>query len=71
MNARRGERRDVSKVDREQCGPSRRGFVIGTAAVVVGVAAGAVAAPLEAEADVLRPPGSLAEGDFMARCIRC
>lgn len=67
MNARRGE----DKAAAEQRGPSRRGFVIGAAAVVVGVAAGAVAAPLAAEADVLRPPGSLAEGDFMARCIRC
>lgn len=79
MNTRRGEEAGTPvpagqrepKAAAAQRGPSRRGFVIGTAAVIVGVAAGAVAAPLEAEADVLRPPGSLAEGDFMARCIRC
>lgn len=51
--------------------PSRRTFLAGAAALVVGVVAGVVACPFAAQADVLRPPGSLAEGDFMARCIRC
>ena len=51
--------------------PSRRTFIVGAAAIAVGAVAGAVAAPAVAGADVLRPPGSLPEGDFMARCIRC
>lgn len=52
-------------------GFTRRTLVIGGAAVAAGAVLGALAAPLAAEADVLRPPGSLPEGDFMARCIRC
>ena len=51
--------------------PTRRTFVIGAAALVAGVASGAAARPFAASADVLRPPGSLAEADFAARCIRC
>lgn len=52
-------------------GFSRRTLLIGGVAVAAGVALGALSRPLVAEADVLRPPGSLSEGDFMARCIRC
>lgn len=52
-------------------GFSRRTLLIGGVAVAAGVALGALSRPLVAEADVLRPPGSLPEGDFMARCIRC
>lgn len=51
--------------------PTRRTFVIGAAALVAGVASGAAARPFAAYADVLRPPGSLDESDFAARCIRC
>lgn len=50
---------------------SRRSFIVGGAALVACAVGGSVARPLIAEADVLRPPGSLAEDDFMARCIRC
>lgn len=55
------------------CGMSRRAFVVGgvalaaSAAVGAGVGIGAKAA----QADVLRPPGSLPEDEFMARCIKC
>jgi ferredoxin-type protein NapG len=54
--------------------PSRRTFIVAMAALVTGVAtggAGAVAMPTTIEASVLRPPGSLPEADFIARCIRC
>lgn len=51
--------------------PTRRTFLTGAAAVVAGIAVGACCAPLAATADVLRPPGSLPEDEFMARCIRC
>lgn len=54
-----------------QLNPSRRTFVIGGVALVASVALGAGVRPLSAEADVLRPPGALPEGEFMARCIRC
>lgn len=50
---------------------TRRTFVIGGIALIAGVAAGAAASPCAAEANVLRPPGALAERDFMARCIKC
>lgn len=51
--------------------PSRRAFIVGAGALALGAAAGVLCAPFVAEADVLRPPGSLPERDFMARCIRC
>lgn len=51
--------------------PTRRTFVIGGAALLASVAVGAGVRPLVAEADVLRPPGSLPEATFMARCIKC
>ncbi|WP_296013539.1 4Fe-4S dicluster domain-containing protein [uncultured Adlercreutzia sp.] len=56
---------------RTEQGMSRRTLLIGGAAVAVGAACGVASIPLVAEADVLRPPGSLAEEEFMARCIRC
>lgn len=52
-------------------GIERRTLLIGGAAVAAGVLCGAAALPLAAQADVLRPPGSLPEDEFMARCIRC
>ncbi len=52
-------------------GMTRRTFVIGGAVLVAGAAMGAGVAPLVARADVLRPPGALPEGEFMARCIKC
>lgn len=51
--------------------PTRRTFVIGGATLLAGIAVGAVVRPQVASADVLRPPGSLAEDEFMARCIKC
>ena len=50
---------------------SRRTFLIGAGCLAAGVVVGAAASPQAAAADVLRPPGSLAEGQFAARCIRC
>lgn len=44
---------------------------MGAAAMAVCAVAGVAARPLSASADVLRPPGSLSEEEFMARCIRC
>ena len=55
----------------EAPGFSRRTLVIGGAAVALGAVCGVVAMPLAASVDVLRPPGALAEDEFMARCIRC
>lgn len=51
--------------------PTRRAFVFGGAAVVAGACLGVGLRPFVAEADVLRPPGSLPEGEFMERCIKC
>ena len=51
--------------------PTRRTFLFGGAAVVAGVCLGAGLKPFVAQADVLRPPGALAEDDFMALCIKC
>lgn len=51
--------------------PTRRTFVIGSAALVASVVVGAGVRPFVAEADVLRPPGALPEDEFMARCIKC
>lgn len=51
--------------------PSRRDFLLGGAALAAGAVLGVGVRPLAAEADVLRPPGSLAESDFMARCVKC
>lgn len=51
--------------------PSRRAFCIGAVSVAAGVLCGAAARPHAAQADVLRPPGALAEPGFAARCIRC
>lgn len=50
---------------------SRRTFLLGGASLAACAVGGAALKPLIAEADVLRPPGSLPEEDFMARCIRC
>ena len=50
---------------------TRRTFVVGGAALLAGVVAGAGVRPFVVEADVLRPPGALPEGEFMARCIKC
>lgn len=50
---------------------TRRTFVVGGAAFLAGVVAGAGVRPFVVEADVLRPPGALPEGEFMARCIKC
>lgn len=51
--------------------PSRRDFVVGGAALVAGAALGLGVRPALAETDVLRPPGTLPEREFMARCIKC
>lgn len=51
--------------------PTRRTFVAGSAALLASVVVGASARPFVAEANVLRPPGSMPEGEFMARCIKC
>ena len=51
--------------------PSRRVFCIGAASLAVGALCGVAARPHAAQADVLRPPGALAEADFAARCVRC
>ena len=51
--------------------PTRRTFVIGGAAIVASAVVGAGIRPFTAQADVLRPPGALAEDQFMARCIKC
>ncbi|MEG2532696.1 MAG: 4Fe-4S dicluster domain-containing protein [Gordonibacter sp.] len=51
--------------------PTRRTFVIGGAALLASIAVGADIRPLVTEADMLRPPGSLPEDAFMARCIKC
>lgn len=51
--------------------PTRRTFVMGGAALVASIVVGAGVRPFVAEADVLRPPGALAEDEFMARCIKC
>lgn len=51
--------------------PTRRTFVIGGSALGVCAVLGFAIKPFVAEADVLRPPGSVNENDFMARCIRC
>lgn len=51
--------------------PSRRAFCAGAAVLAVGAVCGVSARPFSASADVLRPPGALAEGEFAARCIRC
>ncbi|MEA5020626.1 MAG: 4Fe-4S dicluster domain-containing protein [Gordonibacter sp.] len=51
--------------------PTRRTFVIGGAALIASVAMAAGIRPLTAQANVLRPPGSAPESEFMARCIKC
>lgn len=51
--------------------PTRRTFVVGGAALLASVAVGAGVRPFVAESDVLRPPGAVPEGEFMARCIKC
>lgn len=51
--------------------PTRRTVVFGAAALAVGAACGVAGRPFVTQADVLRPPGSLAEDEFMARCVRC
>lgn len=51
--------------------PTRRTFVIGGATLVASVVVGAGIRPLVAQANVLRPPGSVPESEFMARCIKC
>lgn len=51
--------------------PSRRTFIIGAGALTASLALGAGVAPLIAEAALVRPPGSLPEASFMARCIKC
>lgn len=51
--------------------PTRRTFIVGGASLAALAAAGFAFKPLLAEADVLRPPGSLTESEFMARCIKC
>ncbi len=50
---------------------SRRGFVAGAGAVVVCAGIGAAARFLPDSANVLRPPGSVDEDEFLARCIHC
>lgn len=50
---------------------TRRTFLIGGASLATCALLGVVAKPLIAEADVLRPPGALPEGEFIARCIKC
>lgn len=51
--------------------PTRREFLVGGAALAAGAALGFGVRPVVAEADVLRPPGALPEGEFMARCVKC
>lgn len=51
--------------------PSRRSFIVGGAALVACGLIGSALHPLLSQADVLRPPGSVDEEDFVARCIRC
>ena len=51
--------------------PTRRAFFAGVAALAVGAVCGVGVRPFAPPADVLRPPGALAEADFAARCIRC
>lgn len=50
---------------------TRRNFLIGGASLAVCAVAGFTLKPLVAEADVLRPPGSVSESEFIARCNRC
>lgn len=59
------------KKEMPEAKPSRRTFVVGAAALAATAVAGIAAKPLIAEAQVLRPPGSVPERDFVARCIRC
>jgi ferredoxin-type protein NapG len=51
--------------------PSRRSFLIGGVALGASIALGIGLKSSVSDADVLRPPGSLAEGEFIARCIKC
>lgn len=67
----RDEKREDCPSRPEPTGPTRRAFLVGAGALAVGVAAGVACRPFAAQADVLRPPGSAEEADFMALCIRC
>ncbi|MDR3316238.1 MAG: 4Fe-4S dicluster domain-containing protein [Coriobacteriales bacterium] len=50
---------------------TRRSFMATCTVVAATAATGFVVAPHSAQADVLRPPGALAEPEFFARCIHC
>lgn len=50
---------------------SRRAFMFGVGALAVGAACGGATRLCASPSPVLRPPGALAEADFMARCIKC
>jgi len=50
---------------------TRRGFIAACTVIAATAATGFVVAPHIAQANVLRPPGALAEPEFSARCIRC
>lgn len=51
--------------------PTRRAFVVGGVALAASATIGLAIKPYLAEADVLRPPGSVPEAEFIARCIKC
>ena len=63
--------RDADGVARDGRGVSRRTFIGGACALAGAAVLGVAVAPQTAAADLLRPPGSLPEADFAARCIRC
>ncbi|MCD8317208.1 MAG: 4Fe-4S dicluster domain-containing protein [Eggerthellaceae bacterium] len=50
---------------------NRRDFLIGAGLLAGSIVVGAGVNVAVAYADVLRPPGSLDEEEFIARCIRC
>lgn len=50
---------------------TRRAFLTAALCVAGGLAIGAAAHPLSAEADELRPPGAQADPFFTALCIKC
>ena len=65
------ETRPAARAREAELGLSRRGFVGGVLGGLAGVAAVRLS-PGSGRAEFpVRPPGSLPEGEFLARCVRC